>query len=293
MAAQLPSWIETSPEQFAQAGEAGIRNNIAYQKLDASEDQQAQNQRAQQEMQLRAASSAAQLNLQKQRLQQDQALKATQLSMQKSNADRQFQLSATQSAVNAELQKSRLDQAAKSAGLKFQQQQQYQQAIQQIMQEDPNVSPEEAAIKAGFMTGYSTPELARSVETRRQMMQPNPVTDPATGDIIGYSDASGRVNYIPKPKTAADVPDSVTSKAAELEAEVPGSGEAYILNWKRFKGASSGDASAPAPDGSPQDGVLSRYKIITPGGDQPLGDRLDADAPPIQGAEQFRGETQE
>jgi len=197
--ATLPPWLNVQPSQFAASAESGARLGMAdkAQAMSFMQQQQA-NQLAQQSQQLEVQRMAM-AQKQMQVAQQD---KLMQLAMAKQEADRRHQLATTQLSVQAEIRKQALQAQAQNAALKFQQQQQYQQAVNGIMSSTPGISLEDAAMKASFATGFSSPGLASMYKASQPAAQQEPVFDDQ-GKNVGIR-VGGQIKMFPTEKVSAE-----------------------------------------------------------------------------------------
>jgi len=257
--ATLPPWLNVQPSQFAAAAESGARLGQADRAQAMSFMQQQQsNQLAQQSQQFQAQKLA----MDQRQFQASQQASMMQLAMAKQESDRRHQLAITQLSVQAEIRKQAIQAQAQGAALKFQQQQQYQQAVNGIMSSTPGISLEDAAMKASFSTGFSSPGLASMYRATKPAAEQEAVFDDQ-GKNVGIR-VGGQIKMFPAEKAAKGFSDPYELNGHTVQRDLA-TGEVKILTkpedpMQAMIKAKMGGGSAKVAPGSK--GKLDRDKAL-------------------------------
>jgi hypothetical protein len=277
--ATLPPWLNIQPSQFVAAAESGAR-------LGQAEKAQAMSfLRQQQDNQL--AQQSQQLEAQKLAMAQRQQQTANQMSLmkmaiEKKQADARNELALASYASQAELRKQALLASGKSAALKAQQQNDYSRAFQQIKSSNPEISDNDAAMKASFTTGFSSPGLASMMKTAQPAGQEEPIYSPE-GKFIGMR-LGNTMKMVNAGRGAGAGGSSAINNAAYEKAllkvmQDEASGAAEPGSTERFKQLYS-PSSAPSPDAA--QGATERYKIVARNGRPVAAPEKPVPAPSVE-----------
>ena len=185
MPAQLPPWLDVTPQSFASAAEAGQRFGI-------QRDEMAQ----------QAMMEQARLQQSHQQFQTETMMKQQQLMIGKQESDRQFQIQSEQHAMETALRKQQLDLATQTAAQKFQSMQGYQNDRQQAIYagDSEEVATSKAMMKWGPMMGQSTYGMGSELRALRQVAPPQALDFGEAGKGVMYG---GRFYPGPKERGAA------------------------------------------------------------------------------------------
>lgn len=205
-----------------------------------------------------ASARGSQLRLQRQKMAQDATDAAGQRAVEMARIDTERQI-----------QQQKVDLDTQLAARKFAAQQQYSQLVQQGM--DPieamlHVGP---AMSGGAETGLGTMAAAQA---RMQQMgaKPQPVIDPTTGKLVGYS--GGNMRFIPRPGAVARMnpTDYYTTedKTTEVKgvpgaAATPSSGGPSMGGWNPFY--TPGTPAQPPIPGIPGQTITRRIPVAGAG----------------------------
>jgi len=183
MEAQLPSWLDASPAQFAQAAQAGRR----------STDEEAQIGIDAQRVQNQAMQAAQAAQMESARLRADTTTKMLQLNLQRDQMNKDNQVSMQKVQVAHQLGQMRLEGATKVAAMKLQQQTMYQSNYNENIR--AGMTPEEAAKAAMWKTGFAPTGMADVMKAQSQPARGTQwQIDPTNPKMLRGSNGDVKVN---------------------------------------------------------------------------------------------------